>query len=591
MSRQADAPAAQSDVQPAPEVNGISTVKKIVRSVAIILVLQFIFTRAGQYIKAPLKPDVAKPDFAKTTHEETEVDYSIHPRQVIPMWKPPTVLDMDIYITETKDFDLRGKTPFVSERGLLAGNWSDLRQVDTKIDLLQYPGVLKNGSLYAHVYSYRSRDSPRIPTDPVLPDDMALHSTHELTKFMPRRRDTAVKKLIGGTDVTETKSRNEVVAFYHANFTLSLVGDAGVIPLDSIHPVVRPYIVLEPTNARDETGKDGYYFPIIFENKFWQLQEHMFPINATVTTLPFYFSVTHVGLMKMQVFAALDQAAKQQAQAVGGSGAEFEEVKRIFLETNVYLLVATFAVSCLHSIFEMLAFKNDIAHFRTKKDNTGVSLNAILMNVFMQSIILLYLLDNSEQASYVILFGQGFGIAVEAWKITKSVDVKLVRVQSVIPYRIRFEEKRKLSETEQATKNYDEIATRWLLISSIPLLALYAIYSILYEEHKGWWSFTINTAVGFVYFYGFLTMIPSLYINYRLKSVAHMSTRAMTYKFLNTIVDDFAAMVIKQPILSRIAAFRDDVVFVVYIYQYYIYRVDKTRANEFGSALDYKKEQ
>lgn len=204
----------------------------------------------------------------------------------------------------------------------------------------------------------------------------------------------------------------------------------------------------------------------------------------------------------------------------------------------------------------------------------------------MQLIVLLYLMDNQEQASYVILIGQGLGIAVEAWKITKSVNVRIVPVDSFVPYRIRFEDKHKLNATEQATKEYDEIATRYLLYASVPLLMLYAGYSVMYEEHKGWWSFTITTLVGFVYFYGFATMIPSLYINYRLKSVAHMSSRALTYKFLNTVVDDFFAFIIKQPFLARLAAFRDDVVFVIFIYQSFIYKTDKTRINEFGVATE-----
>lgn len=40
-----------------------------------------------------------------------------------------------------------------------------------------------------------------------------------------------------------------------------------------------------------------------------------------------------------------------------------------------------------------------------------------------------------------------------------------------------------------------------------------------------------------------------------------------------------------MPILHRLAAFRDDVVFVVLLYQMYIYRVDLTRANEYGQQL------
>lgn len=175
-------------------------------------------------------------------------------------------------------------------------------------------------------------------------------------------------------------------------------------------------------------------------------------------------------------------------------------------------------------------------HFRSKKDNTGVSVNSILMNVIMQTIVLLYLLDNQENASWVILIGQGMGIAVEAWKITKSVNIRLVKVDTAIPHRIKFEDKHKLNETEQATKDYDADATKYLAYASAPLLVLYSIYSLIYEEHKGWWSFVVTTLVSFVYFWGFLTMVPSLWINYKLKSVAHMSTRALGYKFLNTIV-------------------------------------------------------
>jgi hypothetical protein len=58
----------------------------------------------------------------------------------------------------------------------------------------------------------------------------------------------------------------------------------------------------------------------------------------------------------------------------------------------------------------------------------------------------------------------------------------------------------------------------------------------------------------------------------------------MTYKFLNTIIDDLFAFVIKMPLLHRLSVFRDDLVFLVYIYQRWIYRVDRKRANEFGRA-------
>ncbi|XP_056695855.1 uncharacterized protein [Spinacia oleracea] len=40
-------------------------------------------------------------------------------------------------------------------------------------------------------------------------------------------------------------------------------------------------------------------------------------------------------------------------------------------------------------------------------------------------------------------------------------------------------------------------------------------------------------------------------------SVAHMPWHQMTYKFLNTIIDDLFAFVIKMPKLHRLSVFRD----------------------------------
>ncbi|KAL8814009.1 MAG: hypothetical protein Q9191_008581 [Dirinaria sp. TL-2023a] len=61
-----------------------------------------------------------------------------------------------------------------------------------------------------------------------------------------------------------------------------------------------------------------------------------------------------------------------------------------------------------------------------------------------------------------------------------------------------------------------------------------------------------------------------------------MPARAMTYKFLNTFIDDLFAFTIKMPTLHRLATLRDDVIFFVYLYQSYAYRVDYSRVNEFG---------
>lgn len=65
-----------------------------------------------------------------------------------------------------------------------------------------------------------------------------------------------------------------------------------------------------------------------------------------------------------------------------------------------------------------------------------------------------------------------------------------------------------------------------------------------------------------------------------------MPGKALTYKFLNTFIDDLFAFTVKMPWLHRLATLRDDVIFFVWLYQSYKYKVDYKRVNEFGQGGD-----
>ena len=68
------------------------------------------------------------------------------------------------------------------------------------------------------------------------------------------------------------------------------------------------------------------------------------------------------------------------AQADG----ESDELKRVLLEGNPYFLGITFFVSILHSVFDMLAFKNDIGFWRGKKNVEGLSVRTVGINCVCQ---------------------------------------------------------------------------------------------------------------------------------------------------------------------------------------------------------------
>ena len=523
------------------------------------------------------------------------------PQQISPVWPSGTKLDVSVYVSPSWVIRSLSSMPaewlVLEEKEFRLGDWDEHRRIHTTIPLPQ--NVQRNGTLWAHFFVGQSGST----LDPMLPEydsAKAYHFLKPLSQHLSKKKAIKTRSLLGVfSDKNETEATEQpidteassMVSYYHPNITFSFVPDAGVITWPTYHPALRQYVRLESSDARDSSGQNGWYYPILYPNTFWQLKDHMMELNETVETVSLNMELSNVQHWKFSMFASIDEGMKQTARkaasgqmAPNGDGSEFEEFKRIILESNTYLLATTGVVTLLHTVFEMLAFKNDVSHWRNKKDNVGTSFRTILANVVMQVIIFLYLLDNNENTSWMILLGQGVGILIEAWKITRTVNVRLrpTPAGSLIPYTVKFEDKHQLSETEKRTQEYDQIAFKYLYRVAIPLLLAYAAYSLMYETHKSWYSFTITTLVGSVYAYGFLMMVPSLYINYRLKSVAHVPGKAMMYKFLNTFIDDLFAFTIKMPMLHRLATLRDDVIFFIYLYQSWKYKTDYSRVNEFG---------
>merc|ERR1719273_637677 len=118
-----------------------------------------------------------------------------------------------------------------------------------------------------------------------------------------------------------------------------------------------------------------------------------------------------------------------------------DSIKEAFLETNLYLLIITFVVSIVHSIFEFLAFKNDIQFWNNRKSLEGLSVRSVFFNVFQSVVVLLYVLDN--ETNTLIKVSCFVGLAIEVWKIHKVVDFSIDpenAILGVIP-RLTFKDK------------------------------------------------------------------------------------------------------------------------------------------------------
>ncbi|KAG8623300.1 hypothetical protein KVT40_008276 [Elsinoe batatas] len=587
--------------QEEPQTGWQSTLRSVVQMVGIWFFVQFVMK---QFMPQPAQNNsTATSDFKTAQPPSVGTSYSAIPQTINPIWPSNVTLDVSMYISPSVVMPSLKNMPAESlvlrEKGFRYGDFKDKR--DASITFKVPKEVQNNGTLWAHIYVAQS-GAVLDPTEAGYDPSKAYRMTRPLTQHLLKKKEKKVKNLLAGkneSDIVEQEPAQKgptVANYYHPNFTAAFIPDTGSLKYPTMHPATRQFVQLEATGARDQTGQNGWYYPVLYMNTFWQLKSQMTILNDTVKELSMNVQLNNLANWKFNLMSSMDEGMKETARKNalgestpgGGDGSEMELIKETLLDTSIYLLGTTAIVSVLHMIFEMLAFKNDVSHWRKKKDNVGTSFRTILANVIMQTIIFLYLLDQNENTSWMILASQGMGILVEAWKITKTVNVRVRESApgSLIPYRVTFEDKHKLSETEKQTEEYDQIAFKYLYIAGVPLLVAYAIYSLYYESHKSWYSYVIQVLVGSVYAYGFLLMCPALYINYRLQSVAHMPGKAMMYKFLNTFIDDLFAFTIKMPWLYRLSVFRDDIIFFIYLYQSWKYRVDYKRVNEFGGGGD-----
>lgn len=203
-----------------------------------------------------------------------------------------------------------------------------------------------------------------------------------------------------------------------------------------------------------------------------------------------------------------------------------------------------------------------------------------IWRAFSTIIIFLYLYD--ERSSMLILIPTGIGALIELWKCKKILKMDI----SWSGVKVRTDgAKDSVLKAEKETNELDREGMKYLSYILYPLVVGYAIYSLIYHPHKSWYNWTLNSAVSGVYAFGFLFMLPQLFINYKLKSVASLPWRAFMYKAFNTFIDDVFAFIITMPTAHRVACFRDDIVFLIYLYQRWLYPVDKTRIDA-GVSMD-----
>lgn len=448
-----------------------------------------------------------------------------------------------------------------------------------------------NGTLYALIFVHQAGLSP-------WQDPRQVHSVAQLTTYMvPKPPEIS---LISGEDQTQGQEQEEQkkkkresnpaagtgskpgaaassdrpVSHWRSRLTLNIVCDHFLFDREYLPSDVHRYLRVF------QNGKKVVYLPLLFVDELSNRVKDLVEINSTSMELPLTVSYDSISLGRLRFWIHM-QDAVFSLQQFGFTEKDADEIKGIFVDTNLYFLALTFFVAAFHLLFDFLAFKNDISFWKQKKSMVGMSSKAVLWRCFSTIVIFLYLFD--EQTSFLVLIPAGIGSIIEVWKVKKAFKIQIFWKGGKPTFLFG-----KLDESERRTEEYDTLAMKYLSYLLYPLCIGGAVYALIFLRYKSWYSWVINSLVNGVYAFGFLFMLPQLFVNYKLKSVAHLPWKAFMYKAFNTFIDDVFAFIITMPTSHRLACFRDDVVFLIYLYQRWLYPVDRTRVNEYGISYDEK---
>lgn len=448
-------------------------------------------------------------------------------------------------------------------------NFSIEDSIERTINVSVPAKTRNNGTLYLHAFIYPRGKSVEY---------FIGHSVSEITAFaFPQ---ASFINLLGSKDVKRENASKET-----NKLPSSLEKTQSHWRPKAAINVLRDNIALDRQQIPGEifeflrSSPDGnYYYPIVLIDELSFRLKDLLPLNESSSEMPLKISYSPISIGKLRMVLNIRKSFSI-IKNLGFTEKETDEVKGIFSDTNFYLLILTFTVAAFHLLFDFLAFKNDISYWKKRKNMVGLSSRVVIWRCVSTGIIFFYLLD--ENTSMLVLIPAGIGTVIEIWKVLKALKVK-VSWNGIIP---KFETG-DCTDQEKETEEFDSQAMKYLSYVLYPLCIAGAIYSLIYVEHKSWYSWCLNSLVNGVYAFGFIFMLPQLFVNYKMKSVAHLPWRAFMYKAFNTFIDDVFAFIITMPTAHRLACFRDDVVFLIYLYQRWLYPVDKTRPNEFGVSYE-----
>ena len=318
--------------------------------------------------------------------------------------------------------------------------------------------VTNNGSLYLSVFACH----PALGDKVDMKDDTWWHSVinkpqtsyvlTRLTQYHIPEAETF--NLLGDDTKAEdkpkvNKDRTRPVTHLRGKIILSVMTDQVSMSVRQVPGEIGH--VMQLTSDRKQ------FLPLLYVDELSMRLRDLVIVNSTDKEAGLTLSYRPISMGKLRLFMQFNSALGSM-HGMGFTDKDTDEVKGIFADTNLVLLLVTFGVSAIHLLFDFLAFKSDVSFWRGKKSMEGLSRKTILWRAFSQSVIFLYLMD--EETSLLVLIPAGVGALIEIWKVTKALHV------TINMSGIKFGED---SKVEANTAELDSVAMKYLSWVLYPL--------------------------------------------------------------------------------------------------------------------------
>lgn len=331
---------------------------------------------------------------------------------------------------------------------------------------------------------------------------------------------------------------------------------------------------------------DKLFLPYTYLTDFWTMLSELKPVekfinqsdsqNITHSNIKVKINFKFITMFYFKYMRGIEMNSEMMENNFHVPASKDLFVELLKNNSAIYLTIML-VVNLLHSVFSFLGFASDITYYKNLKQLDGLYTKHLFFHLFHLAITFLYVYI--EGANFIVKIELFVALAIEIWKFRKIFELQLTPKR--FPY---FTIKYKINFRKNNSKNYETEAVG-LMMKYIfgPVAILYLSYRIYYYKNLlaiSLFKFVIEYIFFLMNLFGFILLTPQIYLNYKLKSVKHLPLKALTYKFLNTIIDDLYAFAVKTPTLYRVFCFKDDLIFVIYIIQIVIYRNNRRNEND-----------